>query len=458
MFIGRKEELTKLESLYASGKFECAVIYGRRRVGKTTLINEFVRDKRTIYFTGLETSQEENLANLSKSIMELGQVSAKAAFQSFEDALEAVYEYSKKERIVLVIDEFPYLANSYKAISSLLQVMIDQKYLNSQLFIILCGSSMSFMEQQVLGYKSPLYGRRTAQFKLEPFTYFEVKEYFPQMEAEDLAFVYGITGGIPLYLTKINPQVSVEENIKNNFFDANAYLFEEPSNLLKQELREPAQYNAVIKAIAGGASRVSEIASKVKLDTGKCSNYLQFLLSLGIIKKETPFGENTLRKTIYSLADGMFQFWYKFVPDNIALIQKGQKDLVFKLVEPQLPAYMGFIFEAICKQYLWQENIAGRLPFTFQNIGRWWGNDPYKRCESEIDLVAACGSTGLLAECKWTNALVEAKVLEDLLAQQKLLYYDEVYCYLFAKKGFTPECKRQAAALQNVMLVEFASM
>ena len=239
MFVGRHAELQKLRSLYQEDAFQCAVIYGRRRVGKTTLINEFVKDKDTVFFTGLETNSRENLENLSQSIYNLQQRDGIApVFPTFKAAFDALYEIAKENHIVFVIDEYPYLARSYQGMSSLLQLQIDEKYKHSKLFLILCGSSMSFMENQVLGYKSPLYGRRTAQFKVRPFDFFETKEFYTGFDSYDLATIYGITGGIPQYLAQMNDKLSVEENIKMNFLNASAYLFEEPTNLLKQEVRE----------------------------------------------------------------------------------------------------------------------------------------------------------------------------------------------------------------------------
>ena len=174
MFIGREQELQTFNELYEKGDFQFPVIYGRRRVGKTALINEFVGDKDTIFFTGLETNAKQNLENFSKAVFDYtGAFGTSPVFQGFQEALEYVFALSKEKRIVLVIDEYPYVARSYKGFASVLQVLIDKYKDTSKLFLILCGSSMSFMEEKVLGYKSPLYGRRTAQFKINAFDFFE---------------------------------------------------------------------------------------------------------------------------------------------------------------------------------------------------------------------------------------------------------------------------------------------
>lgn len=461
MFIGRERELKNLNDLYESIKFEFVVIYGRRRIGKTTLINEFISDKESIFFSGLEANSKENLEGLSQSVMALSSdfYDASSSFLSYKEVFDTVFRIAEKRRIIMVIDEYPYLASSYKTISSLLQTYIDKYKDTSKLFLILCGSSLSFMENQVLGYKSPLFGRRTAQFKITPFEFVEAQKYYSNFSIYDTATVYGITGGIPLYMSLINENKSLEDNIKTNFLTPSAYLFEEPINLVKQECREPAQYNSIIKAIATGSSRLSEICSKTDLDSGLCSSYLSTLISIGIVKKARPFGEKATRKTIYAVEDSMFRFWYRFVPANSALINKGLSDNVYRKIEPQIPAFMGFVFEDICKQYLWKLNIEGTAPIEFTDLGRWWGNDPINKCEAEIDILALDDNDGaIFAECKWTNEKVDVAVLDTLVDRSRLFRYKNNYLYLFAKTGFTNGCVEKAKAMSNVKLVTFDEM
>jgi AAA+ ATPase superfamily predicted ATPase len=458
MFVGRRRELGELTRLYDTGKFQCVIVYGRRRVGKTALINEFVKDKDAIYFTGLETNAKENLSSLSRSIFALSRDFTDSApvFTAYGDALDAVFAQAKTRRTVFVIDEYPYLAVSYKGFSSLLQRYIDEHKDDSKLFIILCGSSLSFMENQVLGYKSPLYGRRTAQFKVLPFDYAETMEYLEaDFGAGDAALLYAITGGVPLYLSMIDRGANPAENIKMNFLTPSGYLFEEPSNLVKQECREPAQYNAIIGAVANGASRLSEIASKVGLETAVCSSYLSKLISIGIVKKEYPFRAETNKKTIYVLADGMFRFWYRFLPENMSLVQRGEAEAAYERIAPHLPAFMGAVFEEICKQHLWRLNAAGQTPFTFTDAGRWWGNNPKKREECEIDIIADDGESAIFCECKWTNEAVGLDAAETLIERSELFRYKNKYYCLFAKTGFTDGVRAEAARMGNMTLIGF---
>ena len=460
MFIGRERELAALNKLYESDKFEFVVIYGRRRVGKTALISRFIEDKKAIYFMGVESNAKQNLENFSRNILSFHTgMEAETSFLSFQAALEYVFKLSEKERMILAIDEYPYVARSSKSLASTIQLLIDQYKAASKLMLILCGSSMSYMEDHVLAYKAPLYGRRTAQMKILPFDFAETCRYFKNFTAEESAYVYGIVGGTPQYLLQMNDKLSIEDNIKNTFLNPSSALFEEPENLLKQEVREPALYNAIITAIATGASRMSEISGKVGEDTNICSAYIKNLISFGLIEKETPYGEKMSRKAIYSISDNMFRFWYRFVPENNSIIARGAADLAYKRIEPHLSGYMGKVFEEICKQYLWKLLLSGECPVEFSSLGRWWGTDPKEKRQAEIDIIAEQDkNTALFGECKWTNEKVDLGVLETLIKRSALFPYKNVHYYLFAKTGFTKGCIDRAKEMGNVTLVKYEDM
>ena len=460
MFIGRERELNALEKLYTSNKFEFAVIYGRRRVGKTALINRFLGAKKAVYFMGVESNAKQNLENFSKSIIEYSSgIETETSFLSFQAALEYVFRLAEKERLILAIDEYPYVARSSKSLASTLQLLIDKYRDSSKLMLILCGSSMSYMEDHVLAYKAPLYGRRTAQMKILPFDFEETCHYFKKLSDEDKALIYGIVGGTPQYLLQMNDALSIEDNIKNTFLNPVSFLYEEPINLLKQEVREPAIYTAIITAIAAGASRMSEISGKVGEDTNVSSAYIKNLMSLGIVQKETPYGEKESRKSVYSIEDNMFRFWHRFVLENNSVIARGAADLVYRRIEPKLSDYMGKVFEDICKQYLWKQLLTGKCPVEFTSLGRWWGNDPIEKCQAEIDIMGEQDKdTALFAECKWTNEKVDLIVLETLVKRSRLFSYKNIHLYLFSKSGFTKGCIDKANGLGNVTLVSYADI
>jgi AAA+ ATPase superfamily predicted ATPase len=447
--------------MYAGDNFECVIIYGRRRVGKTTLIKEFIKDKKAIYFVAREAGGALNLNGFSNDVYAVTakELAKNAFFSDWEKAFDYIRQISKDTRIALAIDECPFLAGAYRPISSILQAHIDARLKESKLFLILCGSSMSFMENQVLGYKSPLYGRRTAQFKIMPFGFFEALPFLESFSKEDKAVIYGVTGGIPEYLNKIDAAKSVSANIKDLFLTASGVLFEEPSNLLKRELREPATYNDIIEAIAGGASRLNEIATKCGTESNKCAKYLKSLLSLGIVKRELPVTETASKRSIYLLDDMMFRFWYRFVFPNMSGIVAGLGGAVFDSeIAGELPAYMGPVFEEICKQYLLERAKKNTLPFLPGKIGRWWGNNPREKRQEKIDLMTHRGDDALFCECKWTNTRVDTNVLTALMRKAELFHYKNTWFLLFSKTGFTPGLIAKAKKHENVRLVRYEDM
>ena len=261
------------------------------------------------------------------------------------------------------------------------------------------------------------------------------------------------------YLLQINDRLTIEENVKNTYLDTMSSLYEEPMNLLKQEVREPAIYTAIITAIATGYSRMSEIATKVGEETNICSSYLKNLIALGIVRKESPYGEKASKKSIYSIDDNMFRFWYRFVPENASMIARGASDLVYKRIEPYFSDYMGKVFEDICRQYLWKLLISGNTPIEFTSLGRWWGNDPVHKCQAEIDIMGEQDkNTAVFGECKWTNEKVDLGVLETLMERSNIFSYKTKYFYLFSKSGFTDKCSETAEKLGKVQLVSYEDM
>ena len=315
---------------------------------------------------------------------------------------------------------------------------------------------MSYMEDQVLAYKSPLYGRRTAQMKILPFDFSECCTYLKEAADEDKALIYGIVGGTPQYLIQMSGKLSVEDNIKNTYLNPISFLYEEPLNLLKQEVREPAIYNAIITAIAVGCSRMSEISAKVGESTTVCSGYVKNLINLGIIRKETPYGEKESKKSIYSIKDNMFYFWYRFIPDNNSVIVRGSGELVYKRIESQLSNYMGRVFKEICTQYLWRQLLFGNMPIEFISLGRWWGNDSRKRSQTEIDIMGEQDTaSAVFAECKWRNEDINTGVLENLINRSRLFHYTKLHYFLFSKSGFTKGCIDKSREMVNVTLVSY---
>ena len=345
-----------------------------------------------------------------------------------------------------------------RALLSTFQHLIDHTLQYGKLFIVLCGSYMGFMEKEVLGSKSPIFGRRTGQLHMKPFDYKTSMRFIESFNDEEKINLYGAFGGTALYLQQIHPEQNFEENIKNAFLKVTSYLYEEPLLLLRQEVQEPGIYSAIIEAIAGGASKTNEVATKIGEETAKCIKYMNTLCELGILYKETPFGEKeSSRRTIYGISDFMFRFWYRYVFSNRTLIETDAKEVVWKRrIEPSYSEYMGLVFETVCKDYLLRRNSQGELPILFTNIGRWWGTDAKTHQQMEIDLIANDGKDYLFCECKWKNELLDLSVLNGLREKADAFSRNrnESWYVLFSKSGFTESVREEAKKDSKIILID----
>lgn len=463
MFIGRGAELAQLQRAYDSDRFECIVVYGRRRIGKTTLINHFLADKPAIFFSALEATMQGNLATLSGAIDSyrngLEFDANTPIYQDFPSAVESVFAMARNKRLVWVIDEYPFLAQADRSVSSVLQHAIDRHKDDSHLMIILCGSSMSFMERQVLDYKSPLYGRRTGSIRLMPFTFDETREFTGKLTKEHSAIAYGLTGGVAQYLEWLAPTDDIRATIRDNMLSPSCNLFDEPYMMLQQEVRKPAEYNEMISNIATGASRMSDIASASRMPTGQAQTYLTNLIDLGLLEKETPFGSKNHRRPLYKVRDPFFRFWYRYIPRSMSALQARRLDLVSSRIMDDLPRFMGQVFEDISTQWLWGRGYD-QLPFPILQAGRWWGSDPETHQQEEIDIIATgdAPDKAVFCECKWRNDPVGETEYRTLRHRSELLPYPDRRYVLFSKSGFTDNLKRMAENDPTIQLVAFTDM
>ena len=466
MFVGRDTELDALQKLYDNDKFQMVVMYGRRRVGKTTLINAFIKGKPAIFFAAQEANTRLNLQMFSEKVYAFfGLPTTTGIFANWHDAFMFVADRAKKQKFVLAIDEFPYIAESDKSVKSTLQNIIDHELLDTKLYLILCGSQISFMENEVLGYKSPLFGRRTAQFQIEGFDYRDSAKMLPFASNEDKIRYYACVGGTPHYLAQLDGALSFEDNIKNLFFQPHGYLFSEPTMLLQQELREPSMYNSIIAAIATGSSRLNDISTKIGEDTAKTIKYVNTLMDLKILHKEHPFGDNPerSRKGVYKISDNCFRFWYRYVFLNKTGIDTGiGAEIADSIVFPGLPAFIGKpAYEEICRQYLIHRNKARSLPFLATDFGIWWGTDPILRASADVDIIAdnKAEKKILLCECKWKNEPTDAADVEKLMAKTHLIPgYNEYSFMFFSKAPYTAAARRLEQENSGLSLVTLDMM
>ena len=449
MFIGRQAELKRLEELCCSDSFEFLVMYGRRRVGKTSLLKEYAGKHKTIFFSAQEKNDSLNLVDFSRAVQTSHTGDDFGVFRDWEAAFQYVGDHTGSERVTLIIDEFPFIAQENPTVKSILQHIIDHQWSQKKILLILCGSSVSFMVNEVMGYKSPLYGRSTTQMEVEPFDYLDSAAFFPGYSHIDQLLAYGILGGIPCYLQRFSDKRTIAENIQQEILRTGSFLKDEPQLLLKMELREPAVYNSIFEAIAGGASRMNDIAQKIKEDSGKCSRYMATLKEIRLLDRITPCGEDeTTKRTVYQITDNFYTFWYRYIFANRSYYELlGEEDAAQEITS-DLSNLMGAVFERVCQQYMVRMAKARKLPFVPFKMGKWWGNNPVKRRQDDIDILALdrTGSRAIFCECKFRNELFdmqEYRVFMDACAI--FTQVKEPHYYLFVKSGYTKDVQKQAA-------------
>ena len=451
MFIGRERELASLKEFYDKDGIGMTVIYGRRRIGKSTLITEFVKDKKTIFYTATKVGKNRNLELFSKQVVDLFMPGVEDI--SF-NTTEAVFEFIDKnigdEKVVLVIDELPYWAERDDALLSILQKYIDTVWNDKNLKVILCGSALSFMEKKVLSEKSPLFGRRDSQIKLEAFNYLDAAKFVPDYSNEDKAICYGITGGVAKYLSMIDPKKNIDENIVRLFFRTDGYLYDETRNLLTQEFSDISIVNNIVEQIASGENTLNIIAGKIGEKEQTVLYSLDKLINVGLVeKKKCITDEKNKKKTQYVLKDYMFKFWYEFIPEATSVIEMGQGEVYYqKVVKPVLHSFMGSVFEEMCRYYTLKQGIAGQYGCFVTTVGTWWGvenikdkNGDTRTQSADIDVVALSETDkkAVIGECKFKNEKIDKGIYETLLRRGKLLSskYKITKYIFFSLSGYT---------------------
>lgn len=458
MFIGREAELVHLETLYASGHAELFILYGRRRVGKTELLRAFCVNKPHIFFIATLSSDHDQLAAFSQDIYRLihADVPEGFSYPSWEAALRALGELPG--RPVIVLDEFTYLIGGNKAIPSILQKVWDERLKNSKVFMILCGSYIGMMETEVIGYKAPLYGRRTGSTLLNPLELPTIPLFFPNYTPIQHIEAWAVLGGMPYYLSAFSDQVDIFANIREQILDVRGLLYTEPRLLLLEELREPRNYFSILRAIAQGSTRLNEIAQKAGVgDSPVTARYLDILQQMRLVYRSVPATESQPEKSkkgIYHIADFFLRFWFRYVHPYQNALDLGMADgILEQRVRPTFEQFVSYGFEEAARAYVSRLARKAQLSFLPERIGSWWDQS------NEIDVLAVSDSERalLVGECKWSTSPVGSDILEDLKRKTQTLQrtksWDRIIYFLFAKSGFTPALQEQAFKEEDVHLI-----
>lgn len=457
-FVDRELEMETLQNEYERDGSALVVLYGRRRVGKTTLISEFIKDKKALFFLASEEAEAQNRNAFKEKVAEFidSNLLRSADIKNWDVLFKAIMDTPFESKPVIVLDEFQYLGKANSAFPSIFQRIWEEILKDKSVMVILCGSLISMMESQTLAYGSPLYGRRTAQIRLKqiPFGYYH--EFFPNKIRGELIEMYAVTGGVPKYIELFSESKDIYSAIQKCVLNRSGYLYDEPHFLLQQEVSEVGSYFSIIKAIAAGNSKLSAISSTLEIKSTSLTKYLKTLIDLDILEREVPITEENPEKSkkgLYKIKDNYLRFWFAFVYPNMSFIESGHSRIVMNKIRNSLVKnHIAFVYEDVCKERMWDLNAEGVWPFNFTKIGRFWDS------KDEIDIVALDpeGKNLILGECKYWTDPVGVSVLRDLEAKTDSVPWErnnrKVWYVLFSASGFRDELIKEAESRTDLQL------
>lgn len=462
-FVDRVSELATLEEQFSETEASFVVIYGRRRVGKTALITEFLRDKRGLYFLATEESEEQNRAAFQKQVASFtgDALLAQASVDNWDILFDRLTQDG--ERLVIALDEFQYLGKANPAFPSIFQRIWDIVLSRRNVMVILCGSLVSLMESQVLSYQSPLYGRRTAQIRLKQVPFRFYREFFPdKLSYRALIERYSVTGGVPKYIESFKGSLGIYRAIAKNVLNSSSYLYDEPNFLLSKEVVEVGTYFSIMKAVAAGNRKVGDIAAALNVKQTGLSRYLKTLEQLDVLERVVPVTELNPEKSkrgLYRIKDNYLRFWFRFVFPQKGLLETDRVDEALKVIERNfIDGQAAYVYEDVCRDRLWDLGAEGTLPLMPQRVGAWWGAR-----DVELDVVGLNLDEGraVFGECKFWMKPVGANVLGHLEEQAAKALRDASFgpyrnapvFAVFSVSGFTEELQSIAAERSDVLLI-----
>ena len=440
-FINRQRERSFLEQEYQREGSSFIVVYGRRRLGKTALIREFIKDKAGAVYFQADKSSESMAINLFRDVITRShekQFLTDLTFSSWDQLFQFYLQgLDLSEKQIIVIDEFQYLVWSNPSFASVLQRIWDEYLKERNIMLILCGSSVNMMLTEVLNYNAPLYGRRSGQIQVGPLDFISFKEFFPGADHVSSVELFGVTGGVPKYIEFFSGQRSLFAQIRNSYLSVDHFLNQEARFILSEEINEPINYFSILKSIAGGNTTISRISNDLAFPLPKVTPYLRTLQQIGLVERLVPVTEmapHKSKKGLYRIKDQYLRFWFRYVFPYQSDIAMGNLDWLMGKIKDEFSDYLAPVFEEICLQL-----VPALCPGQYSRFGRWWNN------HNEIDVVGLNPDAQrvLTGECKWSVKPVGTDVLKKL--EEKSYEVDfgfqvkEINFILFSKSGFTKE-------------------
>lgn len=445
MFIDREPELAFLEARQRARGPQLIVVWGRRRVGKTAILTRFAREHGLLYHLATRSTVRLELARFSERVAEHYRDAMVAAqpFASWDVAFR--YLASRPEPPGLVIDELPYLAEGDASFTTVLQAAWDERLAERGARLYVCGSSVGMIERMALNRDAPLYGRRTGQWRVAPLPAWQLAGFFPGPLAKQLPY-YACFGGIPHYLTQLDPALSLAENLVSCVLARGSVLYEEVPFLLREEFREPRVYFSILVAVAAGSERFGEISSKTGLDRANLTRYLSELIEVGLLRREVPVTQRMPDKSrlgLYKFADPFTRFWFRFVHAHRDRLEMGDTDTVLDgHILPSLDAFTAPVVEDVVRDLLCDSKARDLVPFTPAYRGRHFGPN----AELDVVLLDESRRRAFVAEVKWSKKQVTAALLDGLRGRvalvPELASLDLTYA-LVARTGTQAQLRRK---------------
>jgi len=454
IFINREKELELLESEFNRNTSSFVVIYGRRRTGKTTLINRFLKEKKSLYFFADTQNEKGQIRRFQNQLADTfdDKLLKEVTIESWDLIFDYLIEkLDTEERFVLAIDEFQSLVKSNRHFSSIFQRIFDTKLKNKNIMIILCGSLISMMYSETLAYSSPLYGRRTAQIKLQEIDFSHYSEFYKGLSNIELIEHFSVTGGIPKYIELFNQSKNLYKSIKTEILNKNKFLYYEPRFLLREEVNDVSTYFSILSVIAAGNHKLNNITSRLGVQASSITSFLKKLIDLDIIEKQVPVTESNpskSKKGLYFIKDNFLRFWFYFVFPHQSYLEIDNTDYVEKKIKSELKYLIANVFESLSRQIMFKI----KFPFVIEKCGRWWDKN------SEIDVVGVGDDNIIFGECKWSKKHVGISVLKELQAKSKSVKWGsknrKEYFVLFSKSGFSSDLIQYEKKNEDLFLID----
>lgn len=442
MFIGRKKELIELNERFRSGRFEMGVIYGSRRIGKTSLLKEYVKDKAAFYFQAKESSELDNRTAFSSAVNKLLDIPYSYIYPTYTDGFDALLKYADGKPFVIVIDEIAFISQSDEGFLSELQYNIDHRFKDTEIKLILSGSTISFMKDILKNKRGPLFQRSTFQMNIRKLVYSDALAFLEGLTTEEKIKYLSIFGERPFYLEMIDKSKSFDDNIFSLLFSRFGNLIDAPDKVLPTASKDQNTYNTILKAIAHRRRTNKEIADYIGKAPNYVAAYLPKLINNEIIEKKESFNKNQ-KMNYYEISDNLIRFWYRFVFDNRDEIQQDMGKIIYEENHEDITLFVSKGFEDVALSYLTERNVNGDLGYYYGVI-RGYKVDNSKLGRSiELDgLASGIGKAKnrlLVAECKYQSKAISQAILKHVLESASIFPAEHYDVYLFSKSGFADD-------------------